>query len=164
MLRMLTGLNASRYTQRTYVVADTDTHSSAKVAQFEEAIAGEYGAKAGIFNVSHIPRSREVRQSYITSIFTTLRACFHALSIVWSANPDVVISNGPGTAVPICVCAYLFSFLGLQSTTIIYVESICRVKHLSLSATLLRPFVNRLIVQWPGLQFRGIEYYGFISQ
>jgi beta-1,4-N-acetylglucosaminyltransferase len=39
--------------------------------------------------------------------------------------------------------------LGLSYTRIIYVESFTRVKSLSLSGKLLRPFVDRFVVQWP---------------
>lgn len=39
----------------------------------------------------------------------------------------------------------------VKDMKIIYVESICRVKTLSLSAKILYYFVDRLIVQWPYL-------------
>lgn len=41
--------------------------------------------------------------------------------------------------------------LGLPHTRIIYVESFARVSSLSLSARLLKPFVDRFVVQWPDL-------------
>lgn len=41
--------------------------------------------------------------------------------------------------------------LGLRYTKIIYVESFARVTSLSLSAKLLRPFVDSFVVQWPQL-------------
>ena len=40
--------------------------------------------------VKRIPRSREVGQSYLTSVWTTLVALFAAISIVWSHRPDLV--------------------------------------------------------------------------
>ena len=39
----------------------------------------------------------------------------------------------------------------VKDIKIVYVESICRVKTLSLSAKMLYYFVDRLIVQWPDL-------------
>jgi len=37
----------------------------------------------------------------------------------------------------------------MSYTRIIYVESFARVKSLSLSGKLLRPFVDKFVVQWP---------------
>lgn len=42
--------------------------------------------------------------------------------------------------------------VGLPSPTIVYVESWARAKRLSLTALLLRPFVDRFVVQWPDLK------------
>lgn len=47
--------------------------------------------------------------------------------------------------------AVLFQAFGIADTKIVYVESICRVETLSLSAKLLYPFADSLIVQWPEL-------------
>ncbi|WOO86383.1 UDP-N-acetylglucosamine transferase subunit ALG14 [Vanrija pseudolonga] len=58
-----------------------------------------------------------------------------------------VLLNGPGTAVVLVAVAR--RILGLSYTCIIYVESFARVKTLSLSGKLLRPFVDTFVVQWP---------------
>ena len=39
--------------------------------------------------------------------------------------------------------------LGLPSPQLVYIESWARVRSLSLTARLVRPFVDRFIVQWP---------------
>jgi beta-1,4-N-acetylglucosaminyltransferase len=46
----------------------------------------------------------------------------------------------------------------------VYVESFARVKTLSLSGKLLYPFVDRFIVQWPGLKekWTRAEYLGVL--
>ncbi|GAC95933.1 glycosyltransferase [Pseudozyma hubeiensis SY62] len=89
---------------------------------------------------------------------------------------DVILMNGPGTCVPIVAAVYLLrvshcSFVlwlsptstlsdhrsacllkqiaGLRSPKLIYVESFARVKSLSLTAKLIRPFVDRFVLQWP---------------
>ena len=49
-----------------------------------------------------------------------------------------LIVNGPGSCIPLCLVAVLASILGLQRTYIVYIESICRVSSLSLSARILR--------------------------
>ncbi|XP_061489718.1 UDP-N-acetylglucosamine transferase subunit ALG14 homolog isoform X2 [Rhineura floridana] len=65
---------------------------------------------------------------------------------------SLVLCNGPGTCVPICVSALLLRMLGLKSVIIVYVESICRVENLSLSGKILYRFSDYFIVQWPALK------------
>ena len=43
-----------------------------------------------------IPRSREVGQSYLSSIQSTLRALLHSLSLVLFEQPSLLLVNGPG--------------------------------------------------------------------
>jgi len=85
-----------------------------------------------------IYRSREVGQSYITSIWTTLIAMGHALWLMIKIRPEVVLCqndlvllsyfsllqfelimyaiiqilcNGPGTCIPLCAIAFIFKVL-----------------------------------------------------
>jgi len=51
----------------------------------------------------------------------------------------------------LCLAVYLNKLLGLPSPKLIYVESFARVKRLSLSGKILKPFVDRFVVQWPDL-------------
>lgn len=51
------------------------------------AVQGEGGSQAKIIT---IPRSREVGQSYLTSIWTTLIAAWAALVIIYSEAPELV--------------------------------------------------------------------------
>ncbi|KAK0454686.1 glycosyltransferase family 1 protein [Armillaria borealis] len=66
-------------------------------------------------------------------------------------NPfaDVLILNGPGTCLSLCIPIYVNKFIGLPVPKLIYVESFARVHSLSLSGKLLRPLVDRFVVQWP---------------
>ncbi|XP_032948210.1 UDP-N-acetylglucosamine transferase subunit ALG14 homolog isoform X2 [Rhinolophus ferrumequinum] len=64
----------------------------------------------------------------------------------------MVLCNGPGTCVPICVSALLLGILGIKKVIIVYVESICRVEHLSLSGKILFHLSDYFIVQWPTLK------------
>ena len=86
------------------------------------------------FKICIIPRSREVGQSYLTSIWTTLVALWVAFSILYREAPQLVcdfeplghsmlavceihllnshrpvqlLVNGPGTCIPICLAARL---------------------------------------------------------
>ncbi|KAJ6298531.1 hypothetical protein OIU76_019649 [Salix suchowensis] len=44
-------------------------------------------------------------------------------------DPQVVLCNGPGTCVPLCVIAFLFKVVGVRWSSIFYVESIARRKY-----------------------------------
>lgn len=111
-----------------------------------------------------IYRAREVKQNYITSIFTTLYACGHAIWIMTkiAANQknglDVLLTNGPGTALPLAYAHMLVNKLGLFNwkAKVLFIESFCRVRDLSLTGKLLMPLMSalpgsRFVVQWEEL-------------
>ena len=157
MLRLLGGMNLENYTSRTYVVAEGDKMSVDKVENFESnAVVKTQPSSTtkSTVNIHKVPRARQVMQSYITSIFSTLIAILYSLPIVLSSSPDLVLCNGPGTCIPVCFWAYLMKFLGLKDSKIIYVESVCRVEHLSLSGLLLYYLYmsDNVFVQWPQLK------------
>jgi beta-1,4-N-acetylglucosaminyltransferase len=63
-------------------------------------------------------------------------------------RPDVILSTGAGVAVPFLI---LGKFLGRRT---VFVESVTRIKSLSLTARLVLPFLDVLYVHWPQLQAR----------
>ena len=144
MIRLLTFLDARKYSPLTYVVATTDTTSLQRIEASKSARRGDA--------VFRIPRSREVGQSYFTSILTTLRSFLSCIYVALRVRPDFVLSNGPGTCVPIVVMVFVLRILGLAAGNIVFVESFCRVKHLSLTGRLLYPIVDKFIVHWPELR------------
>ncbi|WJX56378.1 N-acetylglucosaminyldiphosphodolichol N-acetylglucosaminyltransferase [Trifolium repens] len=126
-----------------------------KALLLENSLASESGtdvAKTAQF--MKIYRSREVGQSYITSVWTTLIATVHALWLMIKIRPEVILCNGPGTCIPLCVIAFIFKVLGIRWSSIFYVESIARVRRLSLSGLLLYKLwmADQLFVQWPQLK------------
>eukprot|EP00667_Euglena_gracilis_P011964 EG_transcript_12253 len=127
-----------------YVVAATDQGSAQKAKDFE----AKYSRPAAL---RVIPRAREVGQSYVTSVFTTLRAFGSAVVVVWQDRPDLVLCNGPGTCVPIAVSALLFTAAGLLDTRVVYSESFACVHHLSLSGRILYPLAHGFAVEWQQL-------------
>lgn len=72
------------------------------------------------------------------------------VSLAWQVlsqeTPHLVISTGAGVAVPFLILAKI---LGIQT---VFIESITRVKQLSLSARLVLPFLDALYIHWPQLQ------------
>ncbi|KAM7260168.1 hypothetical protein ACFE04_015909 [Oxalis oulophora] len=153
MLDLLSMLQNDRFTPRFYFAAATDNMSLQKARLFEDSLF-ETGGRRIPAQFMQIYRSREVGQSYITSIWTTFIAIAHALWLMIRIRPQVVLCNGPGTCIPLCVIAFLFKVLGIRWSSIFYVESIARVKRLSLSGLLLYKLriADQFCVQWPQLK------------
>ncbi|XP_031257273.1 UDP-N-acetylglucosamine transferase subunit ALG14 isoform X1 [Pistacia vera] len=154
MMNLLSVLQMDRFAPRFYIAAATDNMSLQKARVFEDSLVHKNGVKGSSARFIQIYRSREVGQSYITSVWTTLLAIAHALWLMIRIRPQVVLCNGPGTCIPLCVIAFLFKVLGIRWSSVFYVESIARVKRLSLSGLLLYRLhiADQFFVQWPQLQ------------
>ncbi|CAI0541297.1 unnamed protein product [Linum tenue] len=155
MINVLSVMQKDRFTPRFYIAAATDNMSLQKARVLEDSLVdGQNQDEKVPAEFMQIYRSREVGQSYITSIGTTLIAIVHALWLMIRTRPEVVLCNGPGTCVPLCVIAFLFKVVGIRWSCIFYVESIARVKKLSLSGLLLYKLriADQFFVQWPQLQ------------
>ncbi|KAG5134543.1 hypothetical protein JHK82_025731 [Glycine max] len=141
MLNLLVVLQKDRFNPRFYIAAATDNMSLQKAQLLENSLAAENATRVtDTAQFMKIYRSREVGQSYITSVWTTLVA--------------MILCNGPGTCIPLCAIAFIFKVLGIRWSLIFYVESIARVRRLSLSGLLLYKLrmADQLFVQWPQLQ------------
>lgn len=158
---------------RHYLVSTGDVNSTKAISSLESSILENYpelcpnkstprperfgGLDPVDYSVHYIPRARDFGQSYFTSIFSTLKSGLTAFRLVWSLKPQLILTNGPGTAVPIVLAAYFARLLGRFSThyspalapRVTFVESIARVSSVSLTGLLLWPFVDDYIVQWP---------------
>lgn len=170
----------------TWVLAESDKGSEAKVEQ-----RGGGGREERV----RIYRAREVGQAWSSTVLTTLWAFVQSVYVVLRVAPQLVLTNGPGTCIPIALAAVLLSslrfwiFVGgallcvvwamgitvstvstwmalgtsfavmmalvlyarMRGVKVVYVESICRVEHLSLSAKILKLFTPHLLVQWEKL-------------
>ncbi|XP_065877927.1 UDP-N-acetylglucosamine transferase subunit ALG14 [Euphorbia lathyris] len=164
MINVLSALQKDKFMPRFYIAAATDNMSLQKARVLEDSLIDETGSHGVSAKFFQIYRSREVGQSYITSIGTTLIATAHALSLMIKIRPQVILCNGPGTCVPLCVIAFLFKVLGIRWSTVFYVESIARVRRLSLSGLLLYKLriADQFYVQWPQLQteYPRVQYVG----
>ncbi len=149
------------------------------------------------YDISVIPRARKIHQPLVTTPVSSLRcliACFTLLGAPitrqssWSDTnqhqtkrltmenprytyPDLIIANGPATAVLVIAASLLLRFLNLRGTEgkmrTIYVESWARVNSLSLSGKALVAcgMVNRMLVQWENLARNGQgEFIGALVQ
>ena len=84
----------------------------------------------------------------MSSVGTTLWAVLHSYVLIAKVMPDLIITNGPGTAVPICWANFVTQRILLlnMGAKQIFVESFCRIETLSLTGKLLRPIVDVFIV------------------
>eukprot|EP01069_Polyplicarium_translucidae_P003164 Polyplicarium_translucidae@DN2229_c0_g1_i1.p1 len=100
MMGMLASLDEEKLTLL-LVVAQTDAHSR----NFVEARIGDHLKRA---SWATIPRSREVGQGWMSSAVTAAISLCHTIVLVAKFRPDLVLVNGPGTCVPVCVSAWFW--------------------------------------------------------
>jgi len=158
MFKLMNGIS-QRFNKRVYVT--TDELSKKKAIDFEAGYSKEEP------EVIFTTRSRKIGQSILSAIPAILTACFESLSIVFSNRPNLILCNGPGTCIPICIVAFVFDLFRITDCKIIYVESVCRVTSLSLSGKILyyTRIYDGFLVQWPELKqkFSRTEFIGRLS-
>lgn len=158
MLTIVNELNKDNYTPRFYVVANTDKTSEEKARSVESVL----GVRSD-FEVFRIKRSREVKQSFTSAVWTTLESILQCIPLVYRLQPDLILCNGPGTCIPICLIAFVLNLLFINTECrIVFVESYCRIKTISLSGKILIWFTDMFVVQWPQLAnySKRTQYFG----
>jgi beta-1,4-N-acetylglucosaminyltransferase len=145
ILSLAETLEPSKYSPIYYCKAASDTTSHQRLC---------HSSCLQPFTIYNIPRSREVGQSYWSSIFTTIYAQLCAMTIVARLRPQLILCNGPGTCLPICMAAWILRFFGCCRVEVVFCESLCRVQTLSLTGRLLYPLVDVFLVHWQELHLR----------
>lgn len=150
-----------------FVVSKSDTKSQNKLLmeysqlQYPEQVDQSDDSLIK-YRLLKITRSRDVHQSYFTSLFTTMFAIIESLSILYTIKPSILICNGPGVCIPLVIASRLLT----PKTNIIFVESFCRTRTLSLSGKILYHFhlVHHFLVQWPKLaqKYSRAQYIGLL--
>lgn len=117
------------------------------------------------YTIHTLPRARAIHQPLSTTPLTALRSFLAAFPILLppapSDLPDLVLTNGPGTAATLIYASFVLRVLDVRGAEsrrrlrCIYVESFARVRSLSLSARLVAWCVDRFVVQWEGLSVDG---------
>lgn len=129
------------------------------------------------YTIATIPRARRIHQPLYTTPFSALQTLLSAFRPLLStpgpdhrALPNLVVTNGPATAVIVVLAAFILRFFNIRGAEseglcrMVYVESFARVKTLSLSGKLLARVVDRFLVQWEELEgYAGrAEYCGIL--
>lgn len=200
MMSLLRDIDPRRYNHRTYIVSSGDSFSAGKAAEIEQMIqskhlpsfngptnAGESHPVTGTWDLKIVPRARKIHQPLYSTPFSSLWCligCLRALHVTSTTStiapheyPDVIITNGPATAVMVILAATVLKLFGIapvRKMKIIYVESWARVKTLSLSGkVLLRIGIcDKFLVQWESLAKsingtgarRNVEWRGFLVE
>jgi beta-1,4-N-acetylglucosaminyltransferase len=127
---------------------------------------GDTDPVTGTWDVKVVTRAREIHQPLSTAPFSSLSCLIDCFRTLYETSrmskaapleyPDVIITNGPASAVMVIIAATALKFMGVAPVwkmKVIYVESWARVKTLSLSGkVLLRTgMCDKFIVQWDAL-------------
>ncbi|XP_058887685.1 calponin-3-like isoform X1 [Acipenser ruthenus] len=87
ILRLMASLSRS-YSPRHYVIADTDKMSEDKIRTLENSHKEKDTTRQ--FTIQRIPRSREVQQSWSSSVLTTLYSLLYSVPLVFKLKPDLI--------------------------------------------------------------------------
>ncbi|AET38377.1 N-acetylglucosaminyldiphosphodolichol N-acetylglucosaminyltransferase anchoring subunit ALG14 Ecym_2667 [Eremothecium cymbalariae DBVPG len=147
-------------------VCYADGASSEKIRQL---IAGG-GLKLRKVVYIGMPKAREVGSSKVESVRSIVRSMYHTYRVVVGIRakigdaPHLVLFNGPGTCCVLTLWLRTLDIFMRRSTKIVYVESLARIKTLSMTGRLLYPFVDEFVVQWPELarRYRRARYFGIL--
>lgn len=131
---------------RVYVVARSDSNSMSKIKEFQQSTFA--------YSVVKIERSRSVKQYWITTPISFLISLCNSCFILFNYYPKVLICNGPGTCVPICLVVSILNCLRLKKIKILFIESFARVNDLSFSGKILYHLADEFIIQWEEIMIK----------
>jgi beta-1,4-N-acetylglucosaminyltransferase len=90
MLLMLKTFDFETYGQVYFVLGHSDTWSLTKIKDYFLQSKNTKVEDVKNLTILRLFRSREVKQSYLTSVFTTLMGLAHSLGLVAKIRPDIV--------------------------------------------------------------------------
>ncbi|XP_062047769.1 UDP-N-acetylglucosamine transferase subunit ALG14 homolog isoform X1 [Lepus europaeus] len=89
ILRLLESLS-SAYSPRHYILADTDEMSAKKINSFELDRANRDSSTMRTkYYLHRIPRSREVQQSWLSTVISTLHSMWVSFPLIYRVKPDL---------------------------------------------------------------------------
>ncbi|KAJ4424241.1 UDP-N-acetylglucosamine transferase subunit [Gnomoniopsis sp. IMI 355080] len=159
------------HTHRRYLMTVGDKHSVSQATMLEEDMANRYpSGAAGTSDLVTVTRARSVHQSYITSVFTSLKCFFEIVDALTTIpevrcgtpdaqafrSPHVIVTNGPGTGFIVGLVAFvlkLFHVVPRDRLKVVFVETWARTHSLGLTGKLfnLTQIADVFVVQSEGL-------------
>lgn len=160
LLIMLQNLDFNKFSNIFFISSHNDVRSEGKA---KEVLKIESRDDKNKFLFYKIYRSRNVGQSFYSSIFTTIYAMIHSVGIILKTRPSIIVTNGPGVSLPLVYIGYILHKLKiLCEFKILFIESYCRTKSVSLAGKLIQPVADRFIVLWKEIANKRREYLGKI--
>ena len=159
LLLMLSKLDFNKFKKCFIISSHNDKNSENK---FKEIFDLKKYSKTS-FQFIKIYRARNVGQSFLTSIFTTFYSMIQSFFVMIKTQPNICVTNGPGVAIPIVYIGFILKLMMiLVEFKILFIESYCRTKSISLSGKLIEPICDKFIVLWENLKGGKKEYLGKI--
>jgi beta-1,4-N-acetylglucosaminyltransferase len=93
-----------------------------------------------------VHRARDHGDNVIVTFFKVIRLFLESQGVIRRTKPEVILSAGPGIAVPISMLGKIFG------KKIIFVESWSRVYKGSTSGKIMYRFADLFFVQWPEMK------------
>ena len=114
---------------------------------FDCEVAEKLRSEAPVYSIPNIERYNP-----LSWLMTALRS----YRIIRKERPDVVLTTGAGIVIFLCL------FAKWAGAKLIFVESMAKVTSPTMTARILSPFSDLLIVQWPELlqKFPKAKFYG----
>lgn len=136
-----------------YVISEDDNLICRKI---DQEMHNYKGMQRKLETVT-LRRARRVGQSYLTAIWTTIIGIIHSIYLIHTHKPKLCLTNGPAISVVVSLSIrflQVITFGRYYKCDIIYIESFCRTRTLSLSGKIIyhSRLANEFYVQWPALR------------
>jgi UDP-N-acetylglucosamine:LPS N-acetylglucosamine transferase len=130
----------SLFTNYDYMLVTEETKTTNKLGERYNVKYMKYGSRQYIFSY------------FFIFIFNLIRS----IGLIISFNPKIVVTTGAHTGGIVCFIAKLFG------KKIIYIESLAKVKTLSMTGKFVYLFADKFYVQWEELaeKYKKAEYLG----
>lgn len=98
------------------------------------------------------------KKNILKYIFVFFSNIFKSFSIIKKFNPDIIITTGTHTAVPMAYIAKLFD------KKVIYIETYANIVTKTMAGRIIEPIADKVVVQWESMKklYKKSEYFGGI--
>ncbi|VWU48239.1 dolichol-linked oligosaccharide biosynthesis enzyme, putative [Hepatocystis sp. ex Piliocolobus tephrosceles] len=116
-------------------------------------------------NFIKILRCRNVNESYIIACIKFFFSFLHCVYITYKLkNMNIIIANGPGVCLPVIFSLLFRKYIFFKQIKIVYLESVCKIYSLSVTAKLVYYFADMFVVFSEHLQnkYKKAKFYGYL--
>ena len=86
------------------------------------------------------------KKNFFKYFFINILNAFHSVFLFFKFRPDVIVTTGANTCVPLCYMGFIFR------KKVIYIESFAKQEGKTLSGKLVYPIATHFIVQWESMK------------